>query len=182
VSNDQYARRDARTSVTAIRPDVDHNHRRGWVGFGEQTRVYSGERQSLVYPQLQRGRRLAFPSTSPIDFDAREAHASIHRIVGLQPRAVALTHFGLFEDVTVIAEQLHRWVENCQAAVDDCVRSGEVDCEARLKLVVTSELERSASEAGLTFTADDWKLLAVDLDLNAQGLAYVVSRRLKPVT
>jgi hypothetical protein len=144
--------------------------------------VFTGDAFGLVYPQLQRGRRLAFPSTSPIDFDGPEAHASIDRIVGLKPKAVALTHFGPFEDVTIIAGQLHRWIDSCQTAVEDCVRSGEVDCEGRLKRAVTSELERSASEAGLTFTADDWKLLAVDLDLNAQGLAYVVSRRLKPAT
>jgi glyoxylase-like metal-dependent hydrolase (beta-lactamase superfamily II) len=145
-----------------------------------QAQVFTGDAFGLVYPRLQRARRFAFPSTSPIDFDAVEAHRSIDRVLALKPARVLPTHFGAFEDAGVIAAQLHRWIDVAQAAIDDCVKRGQLDCEAHLKGVMAREFEHATAEAGLTLDEGDRALLNLDVDLNAQGLAFVVSRRLAP--
>jgi glyoxylase-like metal-dependent hydrolase (beta-lactamase superfamily II) len=144
--------------------------------------VFTGDAFGLAYPRLQRGGRFAFPSTSPIDFDAAEARVSIERVLALKPASVLLTHFGEFHDAPVIGAQLHRWVDLAQGAVDDCVQRGQVDCEQHLKALLAAEFERCAAEVGFTLDAQDHAVLALDLDLNAQGLAYVVSRRLAPAS
>jgi glyoxylase-like metal-dependent hydrolase (beta-lactamase superfamily II) len=142
--------------------------------------VFTGDAFGLVYPQLQRGRRFAFPSTSPIDFDAVEAHRSVDRIVALAPRLVFPTHFGGYAEVAAIASQVRRWVDVSQAAVEVCIAKGQVDCEAELRSVLDVQLEKEAAAAGLIVSPADRALLEFDFKLNAQGLAVVVSRALNP--
>jgi glyoxylase-like metal-dependent hydrolase (beta-lactamase superfamily II) len=142
--------------------------------------VFTGDAFGLVYPLLQRGQRFALPSTSPIDFDAAEAHRSIDRILGLRQRQVVPTHFGPYDDAEVIAGQLRRWLDVSQAAVEQCIARGEVECEATLRAVLDAELARAAERAGLRLSAEDLSLLELDLKLNAQGLAVVVQRALAP--
>ena len=140
--------------------------------------VFTGDAFGLTYPRLQRAKRFAFPSTSPIDFDAVEAHRAVDRIVALKPRAVYPTHFGPWTEVADIAAQVHQWVDFSQAAIDDCVARGQKDCEAPLRRALEQEMVRTAAVAGLTLTREDLALLELDLQLNAQGLAFVVGRRL----
>jgi glyoxylase-like metal-dependent hydrolase (beta-lactamase superfamily II) len=140
--------------------------------------VFTGDAFGLTYPRLQRAKRFAFPSTSPIDFDAAEAHRAVDRIVALEPRAVFPTHFGEWREVEAIAAQVHQWVDFSQAAIDDCVARGQRDCEAGLRRALEQEMVRTAAVAGLSLDQQDLGLLELDLQLNAQGLAFVVGRRL----
>lgn len=142
--------------------------------------VFTGDAFGLVYPLLQRGGRFAFPSTSPIDFDAAEAHRSIDRVLGLRQRQVVPTHFGPYDDAEVIAGQLRRWLDVSQAAVERSIARGEFECEATLRGALDAELLRAADASGLALSAEDLELLELDLKLNAQGLAVVVQRALAP--
>lgn len=142
--------------------------------------VFTGDAFGLVYPALQRAGRFAFPSTSPIDFDAAEALASVDRVLALAPRSVCLTHFGQYEDLDAIAAQVRRWIHLSQDAVEAAVRAGRTEAEAWLKGTLLAHLEELAGEAGLTLGAEDRELLELDMTLNAQGLAFVVAKRLTP--
>jgi glyoxylase-like metal-dependent hydrolase (beta-lactamase superfamily II) len=142
--------------------------------------VFTGDAFGLVFPALQRAGRFAFPSTSPIDFDAQEAHASIGRILALQTRSVCLTHFGEYEDKERIADQLRRWIDSSQAAVEECVLAGRVEAETFLRERLAQQFEHRASEVGLVLGPEEKAILEMDLTLNAQGLAFVVGRRLAP--
>ena len=142
--------------------------------------VFTGDAFGLVYPGLQRAGRFAFPSTSPIDFDAPEALKSIERILALRPRSVCLTHFGEYEDLEPIAGQLRRWIEVSQAAIDECVAAGRVEAEASLKATLLDELERAAGKCGLALNAEERAMVELDMTINAQGLAFVVGKRLSP--
>ncbi|MFZ5446731.1 MAG: MBL fold metallo-hydrolase [Myxococcota bacterium] len=140
--------------------------------------VFTGDTFGLVYPALQRAARFAYPSTSPTDFDGEAAVASVRRVVDLKPRAVGPTHFGLFEDVQVIAEQLIRWLELSANLVAQGTKSGDErgTLEQRFKWQLEQEFELAASRAGLSLTAQDRKLIHFDLELNAQGLAFAATR------
>lgn len=138
--------------------------------------VFTGDTFGLVYPRLQRARRLAFPSTSPTDFDAEAAHASVDAILGLGARRAALTHFGEIDDLEVVGGQLHRWLDLSAALVEDAARAPE-GAEERVRAALKAALTRAAEEAGLALDADDWALLDLDVALNAQGLIHAASRR-----
>lgn len=144
--------------------------------------VYTGDSFGLVYPALQKHGRFAIASTSPTNFDAREAHASIDRIAALGERFVCLTHFGAFEDVAAIADQLHEWIDRADAWVEEAARGQESVEAITLRLLVAwrDAIARDAEARGLGFGDAEWRLLALDIELNAQGLAVVAEAKRNP--
>lgn len=140
----------------------------------KQNVVFTGDTFGLVYPQLQKAGRFAFPSTSPTDFDGPAAIASVKRIMALAPRAVALTHFGLYEDVEVIGAQLLRLLELSAKLFDEGRQSGDEQgtLEQRFKWQLEKALTEAAARSGFTPDQADRKLMNFDLELNAQGLAF----------
>jgi glyoxylase-like metal-dependent hydrolase (beta-lactamase superfamily II) len=139
--------------------------------------VFTGDAFGLIYPRLQRNGLFAFPSTSPTDFDAVEAHKSITRIAGLGVDRVALTHFGEFGDVASIAQQLHTWIDHSEALVTYAAQRTAEEAESWLRTTLASLMNAATQKAGLVLTAEDQKFLQLDVDLNAQGLAWVASKQ-----
>lgn len=136
--------------------------------------VFTGDAFGLVYPRLQRSGLVAFPSTSPTDFDAEEALKSVMRIEELRTASVCLTHFGEQNDVSAIGSQLRRWLELSAQLLTE--GTDEAFFERRLE----EAMESTAREAGLQLDADDRTLLAFDRKLNAQGLAIAAKRASSP--
>lgn len=139
--------------------------------------VYTGDAFGLVYPSLQRAGRFAFPSTSPTDFDAEAALATLDRVLALGTRSACLTHFGEVDDLPVIAEQLRAWLRLSATLVDEAV--GRTDAEAYIRARLEEALLRAAADIGLVLDAADRELIAFDLALNAQGLAFVAGKATK---
>lgn len=141
--------------------------------------VYTGDAFGLVYPAMQRSKRFAYPSTSPTDFDGAAAIASVKKIVDLKPRAVALTHFGLFEDVQAIADQLIHWLELSTRLAEQGAKSGDEvgTLEQRFKWQLDQEFELAASRSGLKLTEADRQLIRFDSELNGQGLAVAAVKQ-----
>ena len=141
--------------------------------------VYTGDAFGLVYPALQRGVRFAIASTSPTDFDARQARKSVEIILGLGAQAACLTHFDEVRDLEEVAAQLRAWIDFSEGCVDRAAAKAEP--VAQLTAAIHGELRAAiASDAerrGLPLDSGDWKLLALDLDLNSQGLAFVADKR-----
>lgn len=139
-----------------------------------QNVVFTGDTFGLVYPALQREGRFAYPSTSPTDFDGPAAIDSVKRVMALEPRAVALTHFGLFEDVEAIGAQLLQWLEFSTRLFEQGKQSGDEQgtLEQRFKWELEKELIETAVRVGFVPTETDRKLMNFDVELNAQGLAF----------
>lgn len=140
--------------------------------------VYTGDAFGLVYPALQRAKRFAYPSTSPTDFDGAAAIASVQRVVDLKPRAVGLTHFGMFEDLQVIAEQITRWLELSTQLAAEGATSGDEQgtLEQRFKWRLDQEFELAAARSGLVLSEAD-RLIRFDSELNGQGLALAAIKQ-----
>jgi glyoxylase-like metal-dependent hydrolase (beta-lactamase superfamily II) len=138
--------------------------------------VYSGDSFGLVYPRLQRRGLLAYPSTSPTDFDGPAALATVDRLMGLGTKSVCLTHFGEVGRPAEIAAQLRRWLELSISLVEKHASTPKDQTEqairAELEKAMNAELER----LGLEPDDVDRGLIAFDLDLNAQGLAFAAHR------
>lgn len=139
--------------------------------------VYTGDTFGLVYPALQSKGRFALPSTSPTGFDHAEAHRSIDKVLALGERWVCPTHYDGWEDKEVIAAQLRRFVDRAEAWVEEASRGEETtsEIETRLAAAWWSAILEEAPHFG----AAERELLALDVELNAQGLAFVAAARRK---
>lgn len=138
--------------------------------------VFTGDAFGLVYPRLQRAGLMAFPSTSPTDFDGPAAHASVDQIVALGAGSVCLTHFGPQTAVTEIAAQLHAWLALSESLVTEAKALPEGEREAFLSKRLEAEFDARAARLGLSLDAEDRALIELDRTLNAQGLAYAAAR------
>ena len=141
--------------------------------------IFTGDAFGLVYPALQAGGRWALPSTSPTDFDAEAAKDSVRRIVGSGMRTAYLTHYGGFSDLVVIGEQLVEQLDDYGAIVEDAMTSG-VDGDAPKQMCrqrVAAIFDRYLTTPERKQAVKPDGLLAMDLDLNAQGVAFAVRKR-----
>lgn len=144
--------------------------------------VYTGDSYGLVYPALQKKGLFALATTSPTNFDAKEARISIDRIQGLAEKYACLTHFGASSDIAAIAQQLHAWIDRADAWVEEAARGTEsVDAiTARLRAAWRDAIARDSDARSLGFGAAEWEVLATDIDLNAQGLAVAAELKRNP--
>jgi glyoxylase-like metal-dependent hydrolase (beta-lactamase superfamily II) len=142
--------------------------------------VFAGAPFGRSYRELDQGdRQFVVPSTTPVQFDPPALHASIDRIAALEPRAVALTHFGPVGDVPRLAADLHRQIDAMVAMAGECERraAGLEDPEGGalrdclrdgMRDLIFAEARRQgwrASEAELL------DIFTLDIGLNADGLA-----------
>ena len=115
------------------------------------------------------------PTTSPVQFDPPALHASIERLLALQPDAMYLTHYGRVEDVERLAADLHVQID----AMVDLARAahGKPDRHAVLMESLTDLYAARAAAHGWRHGRDALRqLLGMDIELNAQGLEVWLDR------
>lgn len=136
--------------------------------------VYTGDSFGLVYPALQRGVRFLLATTSPTGFHAAEARKSVDRILALGEESACLTHFGEVRDLHECARQLHRWIDRSERWVHEATQREAPlpELEASITQKIRAALAQEAASLGLVLTEADWELLSLDVELNAQGLAF----------
>ncbi|MEO8809302.1 MAG: MBL fold metallo-hydrolase [Rhodanobacter sp.] len=115
------------------------------------------------------------PTTSPVQFDPEELHASIDRLVALQPVAMYPTHFGRIEDVARLAADLHVQIDSMVGLALEA--DAQVDRHIRLVDGLTGLYAARARAHGWTQgRAALQHLLKMDIELNAQGLEVWLDR------
>ena len=138
--------------------------------------VFTGDAFGLCYPALQGAGRWVFPSTSPTDFDGPAAVASVQRIVGTGAERAWLTHFGGITDLAGAAESLIAQLERSTALVQSLDEAGlegaALDQAAATAVQGWFETELLARGFGEA----ERRLVSMDVDLNAQGLAFAVQK------
>lgn len=134
--------------------------------------LFAGDSFGLSYRALDRGGRpSAFPTTSPSQFDPRALHATLDRMLTLAPAAVYVAHFGQVRDVPRLGADLHRLIDAHVALAERCRDAGPARHE-RLKAGITELVLAEADRQGWTLTQEALlSLFAIDIELNAQGLA-----------
>ncbi|MGA0018933.1 MAG: MBL fold metallo-hydrolase [Steroidobacteraceae bacterium] len=152
-----------------------HHH----VFFDEQSRgVFTGDTFGLSYREFDvDGRAFAFPTTTPTQFDPDQLIDSIQRIMGLEPVAAYLTHYGRITGLSRIAESLIRMINDFAHLARE--QSGQPDGEAR-RLVregIHDVLRGELARHGCTLPeAVVDEVLELDLDLNTDGLLAWLAR------
>ena len=141
--------------------------------------VFTGDAFGLVYPAIQADGRWALPSTSPTDFDAAAARDAVARIVECGAKTAYLTHYGGFDDLDTIGIQLTEQLDAYGDIVEDAMESGidgealDAMCRERVAAIFERWLTSPARQQAIQPDG----LLAMDLDLNAQGVAFAVRKR-----
>jgi len=141
--------------------------------------VYTGDTFGLVYPALQRAGRFAIATTSPTDFDPVEARKSIDKVLALGARAACLTHYDEVTDLAEVGAQVRAWIDRSEALMNEAAASelsGDA-MKASIETKLRAAVESDAGGRGLALGDADWKVLAVDLDLNSQGIAFSAEKK-----
>lgn len=146
---------------------VDQDSRSVFTGdsFGISYRIFDTERGPFI-----------FPATTPTHFDPEQAHASLDRILSCAPQAVYLTHYSRVTDVPRLAADMHTCLNAYVEIAHRCADQGEQRI-ACMRNRMHALLVKRVREHGCTLdqaTVDSW--LAMDVDLNAQGLAVWLDR------
>ncbi|MGH8273360.1 MAG: MBL fold metallo-hydrolase [Gammaproteobacteria bacterium] len=140
--------------------------------------VFAGDIFGISYRVFDNpaGAPFVFVTSTPTQFDPEQMHASIDRIAALEPEAVYLTHYSRVEDVTRLAADLHR-------DVDDFVAIGEAHFDAaeakpRIRHALHDHLAKRLAAHGTRLdpeTRETW--LEMDVNLDAAGLVAWHERR-----
>lgn len=139
--------------------------------------IFSGDAFGLSYREFDTEKGpFIFPTTTPVQFDPEAMHASIERLLSLNPQRMYLTHYGCVEDVPRLAAEL-------RDRIDAFVRlahaaAAEKDRHAALAAGLSRLLLRALTAHGCRLPEERMtELLAVDVDLNAQGLEIFSDKR-----
>jgi glyoxylase-like metal-dependent hydrolase (beta-lactamase superfamily II) len=141
---------------------------RGW---------FTGDTFGLSYREFDtvRGPWL-LPTTTPVQFEPEALRASVQRLLAREPECMYLTHYGRVGDVPRLAalllEQMDAMVALALALPDD--RNRHASLMRGFGAIYRDRLQQH----GCTLPAERIEeLLALDCELNAQGMAVWLNRR-----
>jgi glyoxylase-like metal-dependent hydrolase (beta-lactamase superfamily II) len=138
--------------------------------------MFTGDTFGVAYRELasERGAFL-LPTTTPVQFEPEALRSSVERLLGFAPRAAYLTHYSRVEDVARLAGDLLRRLDELVTLARGA--HGGPDRAQRLRAGVRALFLRWAVEHGVELPpARIAELLAVDVELNAQGLETWLDR------
>ena len=140
---------------------------------------FTGDTFGLSYREFDTRRGpFILPTTSPVQFEPDALHASIDRMLSFDPAQMFLTHFGRIADVKRCAADLHTQIDRMvdiarQHAYDD-------NRHDRIKDALGALYVGRAMAHGCSWSsADVRELLAMDIELNAQGLEVWLDKGLR---
>lgn len=139
--------------------------------FDTKSRAFfTGDTFGLSYRTLDVGGKPSiFPTTTPVQFEPEAMHASIRRMEAEQPTAMYLTHYAQVRDVPRLAADMHRLID-AHVAIAERHEAAE-GRKALIEQDIWALVGEEATRAGWTVPEAEWRrILALDVELNAQGL------------
>lgn len=138
--------------------------------------LFTGDTFGLSYREFdtEQGPWL-FPTTTPVQFDPPALRASVERLLKLDPRWLYLTHYGRVGDVAKLGADF-------LAQLDDAVALGRrardaTDRHAALKRGLAELYRGRLVRHGCALPVEQVdELLAMDVELNAQGMGIWLDR------
>jgi glyoxylase-like metal-dependent hydrolase (beta-lactamase superfamily II) len=138
---------------------------------------FTGDTFGLSYREFDNalGEPFVIPTTSPVQFEPEPLKASIRTMLARDPAAMHLTHYGRVGDVARLAQDLIDQIDAMVALVDDASR--HADRHERLVESLTHLYVERARAHGAPLAPEQVReLLAIDIELNAQGLEIWFAR------
>jgi glyoxylase-like metal-dependent hydrolase (beta-lactamase superfamily II) len=138
--------------------------------------MFTGDTFGLSYRELASVRgAFVLPTTTPVQFEPEALLASIDRLVAHGPAAMLLTHYSRVVEVERLAEDLRRQTRELVAL--GRAEDGKPGRATRLRRGVEELFLGWVRDHGTPLPPDSVRqLLAVDVELNAQGLEVWLDR------
>ena len=139
--------------------------------------IFSGDTFGISYRDFDTAAgEFIFPTTTPVQFDPDALHASIDRLMSYRPNAIYLTHFSRVHDLPRLARDMHECIDAFVAIARRHSSDGP-ERGARIRAGLFDLLGERLQRHG--FVADGaalHDLLAIDVELNSQGLEVWLDR------
>jgi glyoxylase-like metal-dependent hydrolase (beta-lactamase superfamily II) len=158
--------------------DTPGHARHHFCVWDERSRgVFTGDTFGISYREFDTDRgAFIFPTTTPVQFEPAPLHASIDRLLALEPQQMFLTHFGRVTEVARLARDMHELID---ALVDiaHAATGGGAERQRRMIDAQRTLLITRLSAHGCKIDPDQVEaLLSMDYALNAQGLGVWLDR------
>jgi len=142
--------------------------------------VFTGDLMGLGYRELcGPNERLLFPTTTPVQFEPDAMRASIDRVLAERPNWLYLTHFGPLRNdptcVDVLRKLVDTWTEGARSLAAR-IEPGPMRHAALVQTLRDGLTERLRAIGCPLTSAELDPILAMDLELNAQGLEIWLER------
>lgn len=157
--------------------DTPGHARHHYCVWDERSRSwFTGDTFGLSYREMD-GPHGPFilPTSSPVQFEPEALKTSIARLLAYRPQAMYLTHYGRVEEPDRLALELFEQIDAMCALARQC--DGKPDRHRAMVAGLTASYQERAralrcplDDAGVT------RVLAMDIELNAQGLACWLDR------
>jgi glyoxylase-like metal-dependent hydrolase (beta-lactamase superfamily II) len=157
--------------------DTPGHARHHFCVWDERSRgFFTGDTFGLSYPELASPRgAFVLPTTTPVQFEPDALVASIDRLMSYGPRAMYLTHYSRVTELERLAGDLRRQIGELVAL--GRAKHGQPDRAERLRRGVLELFLGWVRDHGTPLAEERVReLLAVDVELNAQGLEVWLDR------
>jgi glyoxylase-like metal-dependent hydrolase (beta-lactamase superfamily II) len=143
---------------------------RGW---------FTGDTFGISYREFDVAQRGAWisPSSVPTQFEPEPLRASVQRLLSFEPACMYLTHYARVDDVPRLAAHFLALLDATVAIGQRC--AGAPDRHRRLCDELKALYAHSLAEHGIEPTPAVLDLVAVDVELNAQGVGVWLDREAK---
>jgi len=158
--------------------DTPGHARHHFCVWDERSRgLFTGDTFGLSYREFDTANGpFVLPTTTPVQFDPEALHASLDRLRRLRPDNLYLTHFGRLTAIESAAKQMHELID-AFVAMAKVVRDAP-DRHTQLIQGQRAILRPRLRAHGCRLNEDEIdELLALDYELNAQGMAVWLDRR-----
>ena len=149
--------------------------------WDERTRgFFTGDTFGLSYREFDTVRgAFLLPTTTPVQFEPDALRASVERMLGFDPQVMYLTHFGPVGEVPSLGRHFLDMLDELVAIGLSVARIAHApERHAALCAALRSLYLRRLREHGCAMSdARIVELLALDIELNAQGMGIWLDRR-----
>jgi glyoxylase-like metal-dependent hydrolase (beta-lactamase superfamily II) len=141
---------------------------------------FTGDTFGLSYREFDSDRgAYLLPTTTPVQFEPEALRASVLRLLSFDPTWMYLTHYGAVSDVPRLGKQFLEQLDQV-VRLGESVRSS-ADRHAALKRGLLQIYVDAAAQNGCRQSAAEVaSLLALDIELNAQGMGIWLDRKPAP--
>lgn len=136
---------------------------------------FTGDTFGLSYPQLvNHNGRWITPTCAPVQFEPEPLKASVARLLERNPAALCVTHYGRVPNAVHLRRLLLEQIDDL-AAIGERQRHAS-DRHQALCAELSQLYRRRLREHGFTDVDAAMRWMAVDVEINAQGLANWLDR------
>ncbi|NBC12644.1 MAG: MBL fold metallo-hydrolase [Gammaproteobacteria bacterium] len=158
-----------------------HANHHGCIHDAGSKGLFTGDTFGISYREFDTAAGpWLFAPTTPVAFDPDAWPQSLERMLAFAPGAAFLTHYCRIDEPARHVERLRRSINDMAAIALAQADQPQAERKDRIKDAITAHLLADARAHGCTLSdARMTELLAVDLELNAQGLDVWLKRQEK---